>query len=150
MKLTFHYSEVYFRQLNKYKSVEMEWETVVKLGKKFERRYASEIEKITKIIPELTGKGWRKKDIDVYMVKWPGPSFSNPLTLNVKEDLLLTLVILVHELLHDFYVGEDKKIEVIENKINNLVDLVFNELGIDAKEQINVMLEYHRKRYGKK
>jgi len=148
MKIEFFYSPVYFRNLNKYKPTEKPWPEVKKLGQKFEKKYQAEIEQIARIIPKLTGKPWRRKVTEVYIVDWAGPSFSQPLTLKVRDDLLLMLVILTHELLHDFYL-ENKNIEKVETKINELVKKVFAKLNIEAKKQIGVLQGFHEERFGK-
>lgn len=141
MKLAFIYSRVYFNSLNKYSKCSRSWEEVVKIGRKFEAKYKSEINKIIKIIPEVVGKPWKKEIIEVYLVDWKGPSFSHPLTLKVRDDLLLMWVILTHELLHDFYKNE----QADEEKINKDVKKVFEKLKINAKEQIEILKRYCNK-----
>lgn len=151
MRLEFIYSRVYFRHLNQYKKVSKNWDEVKEIGKRFERKYKSEINKIIKIIPKIVGKPWRKKEIEVYIVDWNGPSFSHPLTLKVRKDLLLMLVILTHELLHQFYTKDfylDEKGN--ETKINEDVKKVFESLGLNAKEQLETLQNYHNKRFFKK
>lgn len=148
MKLEFFYSEVYFRHLNKQNTAKRTWNEVKSLGKQFENKYESEISKIIKLIPDIVGKHWRKQVTEVYVVDWNGPSFSHPLTLNVREDLLLMLVTLTHELLHDFYLNETD-IEKVELTINNNVKEVFDELNIDVSEQLKILQGFHDKRFGK-
>ncbi len=150
MELKFVYSRVYFRHLTKYKKANKDWKEVRKIGKEFEEKYKSEINKIIKIIPKIVRKPWRKKEIDVYIVDWVGPSFSHPLTLKVREDLLLMLVILTHELLHQFYM-EDFYLdeEGNEAKINEDVKEVFEKLGLDVKKQLKILQSYHNKRFSK-
>ncbi|MFA6416046.1 MAG: hypothetical protein WCW56_00990 [Candidatus Paceibacterota bacterium] len=148
MKLEYIYSKVYFRNLNKHSSTNRTWEEVKNIGKNFEKKYTEEINRIIKIIPKITGKPWREKQTKVYFIDWLGPSFSHPLTLKVRDDLLLMLVILTHELLHDFYL-QDKDIEKVEIKINKQVEKVFEELKIDAGDQINTLQNYHNKRFKK-
>ncbi|MBW6451594.1 MAG: hypothetical protein K0B02_02595 [DPANN group archaeon] len=149
MKINFIYSQVYFRSLNQHKSVKRTWDEVKKIGTQFEIKYKTEINKIIDIIPKVTKKPWRKENTDIYIIDWVGPSFSHPLTLKVRNDLLLMLVILTHELLHDFYLNE-KDIEHIEETINKNVENVFKELNIDVKEQLHILQSFHEKRFGKK
>jgi len=150
MEIIFFYSAVYFRNLNKYKSTKRTWEEVKNIGGDFENKYRSEINQIIKIIPEIVEKPWRRNIVEVYIVDWIGPSFSHPLTLKVREDLLLMLVILTHELLHDFYLGEkNKNIETIEESINNNVKQVFEKLNIDVAEQLKILQGLHEERFGK-
>ena len=149
MKIEFFYSRVYFRHLNKYKSTKRTWDEIKKIGQDFEKKYKSEINQIIKIIPELVGKPWRRKTTEVYIVDWIGPSFSHPLTLKVREDLLLMLVILTHELLHDFYLDE-KNIEKVEEAINNNVKQIFEKVNINISEQLKILQGFHEERFGKK
>lgn len=149
MKIEFFYAGSYFRHLNKYKSTKRTWNEVKEIGKNFEKKYKSEIIQITKIIPEIIGKSWRREITEVYIVDWIGPSFSHPLTLKVKEDPLLMLVILTHELLHEFY-SDVKNIERDEETINNNVKQVFEKLNIEVVEQLKILQAHHEKRFGKK
>ena len=149
MKLEFIYSEVYFRNLNKYKNVSRNWEQVKELGKRFESKYQSKINQIVRIIPEITGKPWRRKITEVYLIDWDGPSFSHPLTLKVRDNLLLMLVILTHELLHDFYRNE-KDIENAEKRINEDVKSVFEKLELDTEKQLEVLCRFHKDKFSKK
>jgi len=149
MKVKFIYSQVYFRHLNKFRKVERSWKEVVEIGRRFEKKYQPEINKVIDIIPELVKKPWRKQVAEVFLVDWCGPSFSHPLTLKVRRDLLLMLVILTHELLHDFYLGVDEDIEVVEEEINQNVEEVFDRLGIDVKDQLGIMWGFHKKRFSK-
>lgn len=148
MKINFFYSEVYFRNLNRYKPTNKTWPEVKKLGQKFENKYNSEIEQITKVIPKLVNKTWQRKITEVYIVDWAGPSFSHPLTLKAREDLLLMLVILTHELLHDFFLKE-KNNEKVEKKINNLVKQVFEKLNINVEDQLKTFQSFHDERFNK-
>jgi hypothetical protein len=150
MRLKFNYWNVYFRQLNRHKKIDRSWEDVKRLGKEFESKYKFEINKVLKIIPEVVGKIWDEKVIDVYMVDWDGPSFSHPLTLKVREDFLLMLVILTHELLHHFYIETfSQDMEGGEKKINQDVEKVFDKLGIDIEKQLRIIQSFHNKRFGK-
>ncbi|MCX7880890.1 MAG: hypothetical protein N2482_00030 [Patescibacteria group bacterium] len=116
MKINFIYSKIYFKSLNRFNRITRSWEEVKKIGRAFEKKYQDEIKKITEIIPKIIKKPWRRDYFEVYLVDWNGPSFSHPLTLKVREDLLLMLVILVHELLHDFYFFRDKNIKKVEKR----------------------------------
>lgn len=148
MKLEFVYSHVYFRNLNKFVPCKRTWKEVVRLGKAFEKMYASHMNKIVNIIPTVVGKAPQKDIIHVYIVDWQGPSFSHPLTLKVRDDLLLMLVILTHELLHDFFIGEEKKsIESVEEQINIHVEEVFKKLNMDVTSQLEILHSFHTKRF---
>lgn len=149
MELEFVYSEVYFRNLNKYRSISRNWKQVKELGKKFEKKYQPEINQIVRIIPKITGKPWRRKIIEVYPVDWDGTSFSQPLTLKVRDNLLLMLVILTHELLHDFY-RDEIDIEKAEERINEDVKSVFEKLELDAEKQLEALHRFHENKFDKK
>jgi hypothetical protein len=93
---------------------------------------------------------WKEKSIKVYIVDWPGPSFSHPLTLKVREDLLLMLFILTHELLHYFFIEKPLEGKEKEEKIDEKVKEIFDILRIDVKEQLETLHEFHEKRFNKK
>ena len=144
MNLSFKYSRIYFIELNRYKEVNRTWEEVIRLGAKFEERYKEEIKEIVKIIPKVLNKNWPIDNIPIYMVDRIGPSFSNPLTLKVREDLLLMLVVLVHELIHQFPTFNIHRAGN-EKEVNNYTEKLFEELKIDAKEQIAKLREWSEK-----
>ena len=137
LKLNFVYSWIYFESLNKHVRKDITWERVKELGKEFEAKYADEIKKIVEIIPEVTKLNWKEDRINVYVVEWAGISFSHPLTLKVREDLLLMLVVLTHELIHNILT--EKTTKQTEIKINDYVEQIFNKLNIDAKAQISLL-----------
>lgn len=146
MKLNFIYSKVYFKNLNRHNPVERTWEEVIKIGKEFEEKYKKEIDEIIKIIPKIVGKPWKEKTKDVYIVDWLGPSFSRPLTLKVRKSLLLMLVILTHELLHNFYLNESD-VQKVEKKINHQTEKIFEGLNINAEKQMKVLWSFYEKRF---
>ncbi len=146
MQINFVYSHVYFQMLNAHKKVDRTWEEVVRLGRSFEERYKREIKEIAETIPKVINQNWKEDVIDVYFVDWCGPSFSNPLTLKVREDLLLILVILTHELIHHFKLDKPKGYER-EKQINDYVEEVFKDLRIEANSQIETMRSFSAKRY---
>jgi len=144
MKLKFRAMSVYMKHLNREIS-QRQIEDVRKTGKLFLMKYSDEIDRIIRLLPETTGKSWPKEDgneIEVYFVEWKGSSFSHPLTLKVRKDLLLMLVILTHELGHHLI---PMKAEESHEEINRAVEKVFKKLNIDAKEQIAVMRGYQKK-----
>jgi hypothetical protein len=146
MKLDFVYSSVYFRNLNKYHPIERSWEDVLRIGKQFEKEYELELNNMLKIIPEVMNASWKRDFTQVYFMDWAGPSFSHPLTLKVREDTLLMLVILIHELLHQFYTENfnlDK--HRIEEEIDSKVKEVLERLGISAEEQLKTLAGFHVK-----
>lgn len=141
MKLNYNFSYVYHKNLNKYNPASVNWEKIKAHGKKFISEYKNTIEEILNIIPKITEMDWKKNEIEVYFVSWKGPSFSKPLTLKVRKDMLLMLTILTHELLHNIL--EDKKSGIVlEKEIKNYVVKVFNKLNIDIDKQIKQMEEF--------
>lgn len=144
MDLKFVYSKVFFDNLNKYKRVNRIWEEVIRLGGMFEQKYSEEINKIIDLIPNTLNQEWDKEIIEIYVVDWLGPSFSHPLTFKVREDLLLMLTILTHELIHHFKIDKPRGVER-EREINDYVEKIFEELGIKAKEQIKIMRMFSEK-----
>ena len=127
MNLSFKYSRIYFIELNRYKEVNRTWEEVIRLGAKFEERYKEEIKNKNKIIKKILNKNWPIDNIPIYMVDRIGPSFSNPLTLKVREDLLLMLVVLVHELIHQFPTFNIHRTGN-EKEINNYMNMSLKKL----------------------
>ena len=136
MKLNYIFSHIYFRALNKNKPVRRNWDEVKHLGRAFLDKYESAINKIISEIPKITGKNFKKEQIDVYFVDWNGPSFSNPLTFKVREDYMMMHVVLTHELMHHLFPEKRGGME-LEREINSYVEKVFSKLGIQAREQIN-------------
>ncbi len=136
-KIEFVYSWIYFESLNKHLRKDISWKKVKEIGKKFEDKYSEEIAKIVEVTPEVTNKEWKDEIIKVYLVEWAGPSFSHPLTLKVREDLLLMLVVLTHELIHNIL--DEKASKETERKINDYIEKIFEKVGIEGKEQISLL-----------
>jgi len=144
MKLKFMVVDVYNTILNK-SSIEYNLEEYLeetnKIGKIFLSKYSKEINKIVKLLPKITRKRWPKclgNEIEVYFVKYKGPSFAYPLTLKVRGDLLFMLVILTHELGHRFFDGYGS-----EKDINDLTEKVFEKLKINTKKQIALIRTFN-------
>ena len=130
---------IYMKQLNREIS-RKQIEDARKIGKLFLMKYQDEIDRIVEMLPKIATKPWPKEDgneIEVYFVDWKGSSFSHPLTLKVRDDLLLMLVVLVHELGHHIIPKE----EGYHEKINNIMEKIFRKLKIDAKKQIALIKE---------
>jgi|GEM_PF-1377708 len=144
----FVYSRIYFVSLNRHQSCERDWEAVKEIGKRFETDYRDILQQSKILIPRVVGMEWQKSVVDIYLVDWCGPSFSHPLTLKVREDGKLMLAILIHELLHDFYLKQEKNKSMmeIEDEINNKVEEVAGELGLDLTKQMKALRENTVKR----
>ncbi len=141
MKLNYNFSYIYHKNLNKHNPASVNWGKIKVHGKKFVSKYENTIEEILNIIPKITGVGWKKNEMEVYFVSWKGPSFSKPLTLKVRKDMLLMLTILTHELLHNALDNKKPGIK-LEKEINNYVVKIFDKLNIDIDEQIKQMKEF--------
>ena len=85
-------------------------------------------------IQNISNKKFKEKELDCYLMDRSGPSFSHPLTLKVRTDSLLMLVILIHELVH--HVTEGKITKEKYGKINNLTGEVIKTLGLKADYQL--------------
>lgn len=146
MDLKFTFSEVYHNNLNRYSPRKHDWKTVKAHCNVFIQNYYDYFPKIVSEIETATGHKWKQNDIKVYMVGWSGPSFSNPLTLCAKPDLLLMLTTLCHELLHIVFREEEPSLE-LEEKINNFVEKIFQKIDISAAKQINFMRDLSKHKY---
>jgi|SRR3989344_6189674 len=135
MRLNFVFSEIYNGALNKFDPSEDSWNKIRSRGKLFVEEYEKTYNKILRIIPKITGRRWNKIELDVYFVSWKGPNFSRPLTLRVRKDMLLMLVVLTHELIHNIMPERGPSME-LENEINDYVEKIFKELKIEISEQI--------------
>ena len=147
MQIKFHYSWIYNEMLNRIGQGDYTWDEVKKYGEEFETKYKNEIKQIVEVIPEVVGKPWSQDYMDVYLVSYKGPSFSKPLTLKVREDQLLMLVILTHELLHYFYVGSVNEPKKMEVWVNANTHKVFELLGIEASEQLKTLKKHFDERF---
>lgn len=140
VKLSFIFSEIYHNNLNRFSEAKPDWRKVKAHGELFVKKYANLFPRILDKIQKVTGRLYAG-EIKVYIVEWKGPSFSNPLTLKTWRDTDLMLVTLTHELLHIIFKEEGPSPE-LEKKINNLVSQIFEELGINYKDQIEIMTKF--------
>lgn len=144
MRLNFVFSKVYNENLNKFNPSETTWDIIKYRGEKFVEVYEKKCIEILDIIPRITNRYWNKLELDVYFVSWNGPNFSTPLTLRVRKDMLLMLVVLTHELLHNIIKDKEAGIE-LENEINDYVEEIFKELKIDISDQIKIARKSSKK-----
>ena len=144
MKLKFRVSPIYIKQLNK-EITNQGVQRVKKISKQFLIKYIEEIDKIVKMLPKITGKKWpveNGNEIEVYFVDWKGPSFSHPVTLKIREDLLLMLAVLTHELGHHLVSLKTKE---GQKRINDIVKKTFEKLKINAEKQIELIRKWSEK-----
>jgi len=108
-------------------------------------------EKIFEIMPKVTGYDWDEKyhvRIPLYLVyPFPKmPSFSDPLTLKVREDPIQTLGILLHELAH-INIEEKMESEELQESLMTLVALrIMFLLQLDT-QKVRALFEciYHKR-----
>lgn len=147
MELEFVFSEIYHKNLNRYAPTKQSWKLVKAHCEKFVLEYKETFPRIIQAIERFVlNKPFEEKSIKVYFVGWTGASFSNPLTLNARRDMLLMLTTLTHELLHVVFKERDSSLS-LEEEINDLVEEIFKYINIDAKEQIEVMRTLSRNKY---
>src|SRR3989344_7729180 len=135
MRLNFVFSEIYNAALNKFDPSDDSWDKIKHRGERFVEVYEKKCAEIVSLIPRITNRRWNKSEVDIYFVSWKGPNFSRPLTLRVRKDMLLMLVVLTHELIHNIVSEKEPSIE-LENEINDYVEKIFKELKIEISEQI--------------
>jgi len=120
--------------------------------KRFKPLFNKYIDAILDTIPKVTGYKWEKNYIPIYLMSMRGQSFSFPLTIKIREDRLLMLVILIHELVHNnFYPrGKEKMAEpdfasrrLLEDMAVDLVTReVVKKLEIKAYKQIKISSDF--------
>lgn len=153
MKVKIKYSYIYNRQwypqLSK-EEFDKIWDAVLTIGKRFEKLSNEYIERIVDLIPKFSGYKWGEFSEDyitVYLVKIDGSSFSDPLTLKIREDTRLMLVILTHELCHNNMAFRFNNSLEMENVMNLVTIYVFRELDLDVSAQINTLIGFTKKRF---
>ena len=149
MRLNFVFSKIYNEMLNKFNPSEDSWEKIKHRGELFVQEYEKKCSEIVELIPKITNRQWNKLELDVYFVSWNGPNFSKPLTLRVRKDMLLMLVVLTHELIHNIMPEKKSSIE-LENEINDYVEEIFKQLKIDIAAQIKIVRESSSKSQSQK
>lgn len=124
------------------------------IGVKFEKVFNKYINKIIKVIPQITGYKWQQRYVPIYLVDFTERkknqySMSRPLTLFIKEDILLMLVVLIHELIHVNF-AERKKVLMSEPNfifrrfledmaVNLVVKKVVKRINLRTRLQIKKM-----------
>ncbi|MCD6464279.1 hypothetical protein J7L02_02020 [Candidatus Woesearchaeota archaeon] len=128
------------------------WNRVLAIGKRFEKLYNKYIDRIVELIPKYSGFDWGEcceTFIPIYLVKKPGPSFSDPLTLKVRSDLKLMLVILTHELCHKNMEGVIDDPLLRENVMNLTTKFVFKDLKLNVENQLEKLFQFTEQRFKK-
>ena len=138
MELNFIFSKIYTKNLNRFNPSEDSWDKITYRGEEFVKEYEKEFIEILNLILRITNRHWNQLELKVYFVSWKGPSFSNPLTLRVRKDMLLMLVVLTHELIHNIMSEKESSIQ-LENEINDYVEDIFTELKIDISDQMKIV-----------
>lgn len=152
------YSKVYARTIYKLLNKNLTdfeefWEKIKEHSTLFENYLKIYQTRILELIPKYTGNDWpesARSVIYVYPVKGI-PSFSHPLTLNVREDPVLTLGIFIHELTHNntYYFGFPSE-EVMERTMNTIAIKVLKDLFLKADSYYSFAVEIFEKRFNSK
>lgn len=131
-EIEFRPSYIYAKQLSDHGRPD--WIRIKSLSEELEREFRKREQRILERISQLTGNRWKKSQIIVYPVLTKLKSFSDPLTISLKEDSWLNLVILIHELVHNIL---DKPItprELQEYAINQVVKNIVDEQIPEARK----------------
>jgi len=125
---------------------EKDWINLVKVGKRFERFYQQKMPLILEFIPLYTGRKWKSElYIPIYLVDYPGPSRSDPLTLKIDSGCSM-LVKLIHELTHiNFPCPTKVKEEIHELTINWVTEKVAKRIGIKRCSALEEIIKYRNK-----
>jgi len=128
-KIEFVYSFIYDRMLNKNKKLASR-PAIFKTIKDIEKLWKKEEKKILTEIVKVTSSKWKEDKIKCYIISnFPVPPFSDPLTMPLpkKKDYIHFIDTLVHELLHQKLIQEDKYFDYWDNFIEKkFKDELFN------------------------
>lgn len=130
------FAEEKFKEFHPNKDFEPVWKRIKILGKNFEPIFEKYITPILKLISKYSGFDWEeyvKDEINVYPVIRV-PSYSHPLRLHLREDLVLTLGILIHELAHNNMSFKFPSREIQENVMSEVALAVLQDLNLETKE----------------
>jgi len=172
IRYSWPYNKEFYPELSNEEFYRKIWLEVIKIGKKFERLYNKYIQNILELIPKFSGFSWREfadPFIPIYLVKKSGTSISDPLTLKIRKDTKLMLVILTHELSHrnlppifsakvremlktlpkqEMKKERERRLYLRETAADLITIHVFKEIG-NFKNKITTFLQFNKKRFGK-
>lgn len=144
-RLAIIYSKIYYTHLYRIvntnsileKSLDESWHEVQKRGEALAELLADHEDRIVEKFPKITGYAWIYPEdtlINVYPV-YPLPgltSFDSPLTLLVREDPVLTLGVLLHELSHVIVREEFEDFNLQETIMSSVAIHMVEELGLST------------------
>ncbi len=108
--------------------------------KDFLKAYEENIKKILELI-STNNTPWIREYIPIYIVSGKIKSFSDPLTLNYKENHKLLLLIMIHELIHNNLIKKYKNTIELHKEIDKIYQKVLNDLKLsdfgEAKKEYN-------------
>lgn len=163
-EIKFIYSESYCRVLYQATATETEkvsltFEAVInytiKFGKKLENLFLEHKKEILNIIQRISGFAWNEY-ADPYIFIYPVyplrqlQSFSHPLTIKVREDSVLALGILIHELAHNNMNVPFSDSRLQEQIMSTIALIVLEELSLDPKNTRAFFEAVFQERFDKK
>jgi hypothetical protein len=118
-KINIVYSGVYdglFYEHERQDFTEESRKTGGKYAKKLQKSWDKIAKKVLPAMQGVSGLKWKKKELDAYVVRYSGYSFSMPLTLLMKKDIRHANEVIAHELIHNLIVQNKDRIRY-KNKI---------------------------------
>jgi hypothetical protein len=153
-KITIKYNkklaEEKLREFHPEKDFEQTWRKIKALGEEFETFFSKYVDRILNLIPQYSGYNWEEyveREIDIFLVDGV-PSSSHPLLLHLREDKILTLGILIHELAHNNMAIKFRG-EIRENILSELVLRVLEDLNLNATGYKEFAEKAYQKRFKK-
>lgn len=128
------------------------WRQIKEYGAAFENYFHTRQEKIFELISKYSGYEWNKfAEPTIYTYPVIGvPSFSHPLTINLKKDPIVTLGVFIHELLHNNMYFEFPSAELQECVMSTIALFILKDLALEDSEYYKFASEVFEKRFEKK
>jgi hypothetical protein len=159
-RLTIIYSRIYYESLYNIisanavlgKAVDETWKEVEKRGEALAELLSNYEDRIVEKLPKVTGYSWvypQDSVISIYPI-YPLPglsSFSSPLTLMVREDPIISLGVLLHELSHVIVRKEFEDGNLQETIMSSIAIHIMEALGFPVKTTREHFAVIHRKRF---
>ncbi len=147
------YSWIYNMNLNpelNRDEIDVLYKEVLSIGREFALVYDKYIISILISIPKFSGYSWQEcaeQFIPIYLVKGSKTSFSKPLTLKVRDDVIKMLVILIHELCHNNMDWKWENTVYMENCMNLVTQAVMHDIGLDGDQQYEEIVSFTKGRF---
>jgi len=132
-KTEIRYSFIYNKRLNENIS-SGDFRDIKKRFEKFVRLYSQNINNILELI-EKNCNPWSREYIPIYLVDAKIKSFSDPLTLVIKDDEKFMFLLLIHELIHNNLTKKYKNPSDSHKVVEVVFDKVIEELSLDDFEE---------------